>query len=111
VRIEGAGQFFLRPNPGQTIGGDDNGSLVAEVRDYGTSVSSLGWAAELGVAGDIWGPLGYSARFRLEHYIDRFEGEGTRRGWTPGRVPGMPELSGVAEETYSSILVGVTASW
>lgn len=102
VRIVGSGQFFLRPNPGQRPGGDDNGTLVAEVRDYGTSVKSLGWAAELGVAGDIWGPLGYSARFRLEHYLDRFEGQGTRRGWTAG---------GVAEDTYSSILVGVTASW
>lgn len=102
VRIEGAGQFFVRPGPGESIGGDANGSLIAEVRDYGTSVSSLGWAAELGVAGDIWGPLGYSARFRLEHYLDRFSGTGTRRGWTAG---------GVAEDTYSSILAGVTASW
>ncbi len=101
VRIEGTGQLFFRPNPGRTLGGDD-GSVIAEVRDYGTSVSSLGWAAELGVAGDLWGPLGYSARFRLEHYQDRFTGQGTRRGWSNG---------GVAEDTYSSILAGVTAAW
>ena len=102
VRIVGAGQLFLRPNPGQSLGGDGDGSLVAEVRDYGESVSSLGWAAELGVAGDIWGPLGYSARFRLEYYKDQFTGQGTRRGWTDG---------GVAEESYSSIIAGVTAAW
>jgi outer membrane biosynthesis protein TonB len=101
VRIESSGQLFLRPNPGQSIG-DEDGSHIAEVRDYGQTVSSLGWAAELGVAGDIWGPLGYSARFRLEHYLDRFEGTGTRRGWFAG---------GIAEDTFSSILAGVTASW
>jgi hypothetical protein len=102
VRIQGAGQLFLRPNPGQSPSGDAEGARLAEVRDYGESVSSLGWAAELGVAGDIWGPLGYSARFRLEHYVDRFSGQGLRRGWTGG---------GVAEDTFSSILAGVTASW
>ncbi|QRK06958.1 hypothetical protein JQX13_44020 [Archangium violaceum] len=102
VRIVGSGQFFLLPTPGHSLGGDEDGSLVAEVRDYGTSVSTLGWAAELGLAGDIWGPFGFSARFRLEHYVDRFEGQGTRRGWTAG---------GVAEDTFSSILAGVTASW
>ncbi|HEX8375401.1 MAG TPA: hypothetical protein VF606_09500, partial [Geminicoccaceae bacterium] len=101
VRLEGSGQLFFRPNPGQSVG-DEDGSHLAEVRDYGQVVSSLGWAAELGVAGDIWGPLGYSVRFRLEHYLDRFEGAGTRRGWTTG---------GVAEDTFSSILAGVTASW
>ncbi|REG37543.1 hypothetical protein ATI61_101529 [Archangium gephyra] len=102
VRLEGAGQLFLRPNPGQSLWGDADGSRVAEVRDYGDSVSSLGWAAELGVAGDLWGPLGYSARFRLESYKDRFTGQGTRRGWTE---------DGVAEESYSSIIAGLTAAW
>ena len=102
VRIEGAGQLFLRPNPGQSLWGDEDGSLVAEVRDYGDAVSSLGWAAELGVAGDLWGPFGYSARFRLESYKDRFTGQGTRRGWT---------AEGVAEESYSSIIAGLTAAW
>ncbi|HEX8821802.1 MAG TPA: hypothetical protein VF794_17890 [Archangium sp.] len=102
VRIQAGGQLFVRPNPGNSLGGDDDGSHVFEVRDYGESVSSLGWAAELGLAGDIWGPLGYSARFRLEHYLDRFSGEGTRRGWL---------TRGVAEDTFSSFLVGLTASW
>jgi hypothetical protein len=101
VRLEGAGQFFLQPTPGNTLGGGD-GSRAAEVRDYGTSVSGLGWAAELGVAGELWGPFGYSARFRLESFQDHFTGEGFRLGWSSG---------GVAEDTYSSILAGVTAAW
>ncbi|MGZ3459445.1 MAG: hypothetical protein ACXU86_13190 [Archangium sp.] len=102
VRIEGAGQVFFRPDPGHSFGGGGNGSRIAEVSDYGESVKSLGWAADLGVAGDLWGPLGYSARFRLEHYVDHFSGQGVRRGWSEG---------GVAEDTYSSIVVGVTAAW
>jgi len=102
VRIEGMGQFFFTPTPGVALGGGGTGSYVAEVRDYGQSVSSLGWAAELGLAGDIWGPVGYSARFRLERYVDRFSGQGTRRGWLTG---------GIAEDTFSSIVVGATASW
>ncbi|WP_309890729.1 hypothetical protein [Archangium sp.] len=102
VRIEGMGQFFFTPTPGVALGGDSTGSYVAEVRDYGQSVSSLGWAAELGLAGDIWGPVGYSARFRLERYVDGFSGQGTRRGWLTG---------GIAEDTFSSIVVGATASW
>jgi hypothetical protein len=102
VRIEASGQFFLTPTPGVALGGDRTGEYVAEVRDYGQTVSSLGWAAELGLAGDVWGPVGYSARFRLERYLDRFSGQGTRRGWSTG---------GIAEDNFSSIVVGVTASW
>ena len=102
VRIEGGGELFLLATPGRSLLGAGNGSLVAEVRDYGTTVSSLGWAAELGVAGDIWGPVGYSARFRLQHYGDRFSGTGARRGWTAG---------GVAEDTFSGVTAGVTLSW
>jgi hypothetical protein len=102
VRIEGLGQFFLTPTPGVALGGDRTGEYVAEVRDYGQTVSSLGWAAELGLAGDLWGPVGYSARFRLERYLDRFSGQGTRRGWLE---------RGIAEDNFSSIVVGVTASW
>ena len=102
VRLEGAGRFFVRPVPGSAFAGLGKGSYLAEVRDYGTEVSSFGWEAQLGVAGDIWGPFGYSARLRLEHYSDTFTGQGARRGWTEG---------GVAEETYSSLLAGLTAVW
>jgi hypothetical protein len=72
------------------------------VRDYGESVSSLGWSAELGGAGELWGPVGYSARFRLTSFRDGFSGQGTRRGWLAG---------GVAEELYATALAGVTLSW
>ncbi|WP_255207816.1 hypothetical protein [Myxococcus sp. AM009] len=100
VRLEGAGQFFLSPKPGKGLGG--GAALDAEVSDYGTSVSSFGWEAELGVGGDLWGPFGYSVRFRLSRFQDTFSGAGTKRGWDEG---------GVAAETYSSLHWGITASY
>ena len=100
VRIEGAGHVFINPKPGQWI--EDESDLDLEVRDLGESVSSTGWSAELGLAGDIWGPLGYSVRFKLMHYKDTFSGQGVRTGWEQG---------GVAEETYSGLQWGLTASW
>jgi hypothetical protein len=101
VRLEGSGEVFLQPAPGQALGGGD-AVLGRELSDYGTAAASLGWAAELGVAGDVWGPLGYSVRFRLERYQDRFTGAGTRSGWA---------LGGVAVDTYSGLQAGVTAAW
>ncbi len=73
------------------------------MRDFGTSVSSFGWSAELGLAGGIWGPLGYSLRFRLARFQDTFSGSGVRTGWTTN--------GGVAEDTFSSLHGGVTGSW
>ena len=101
VRLEGAGQVFISPEPGKGFD-DEGGALDLEVSDYGTSVSSFGWEAELGVAGEVWGPFGYSLRFRLSRYQDTFSGAGTRTGW---------EAGGVAEETYSSLHWGITASY
>ncbi|MFP2908860.1 hypothetical protein ACLESD_28180 [Pyxidicoccus sp. 3LFB2] len=95
VRLEGAGQVFIGSKPGQ--GSDD-----VEVSEFGTSVSSFGWEAELGVAGELWGPFGYSVRFRLSRYQDTFSGRGTRTGWENG---------GVAAETYSSLQWGLTAAY
>jgi hypothetical protein len=100
VRIEGAGHVFFKPVPGKWV--QDETDLDLEVRDFGETVSSSGWSAELGLAGDIWGPLGYSARFRLTHFKDTFTGAGVRTGWLQG---------GVAEETYSSLHWGLTAAW
>ncbi|MCP3137911.1 hypothetical protein [Pyxidicoccus xibeiensis] len=101
VRLEGAGQVFIGPKPGQGFD-DEGGALDLEVSEYGASVSSFGWEAELGVAGEVWGPFGYSVRFRLSRYQDTFSGAGTRQGWSAG---------GVAEETYSSLHWGLTASY
>lgn len=92
VRLEGAGFLLLASEPQQQ----------EQVRGYGQSASSLGWAAELGVAGSVWGPLGYAARVRVERHADRFQGAGSRRGWEQG---------GVAEDFYSTAWVGGMVAW
>ncbi len=101
ARVEGAGQLYLSPRPGRSLGGG-SAATDAELSDYGTSVSSSGWEAELGMGGDIWGPFGYSVRFRLARFQDTFTGAGRRLGWDEG---------GVAAETYSSLHWGITASY
>lgn len=100
LRVEGAGHLFIQPKPGHWV--NDTSDLDLEVRDFGESVSSTGWSAELGLAGDVWGPLGYSVRFNLTHFKDTFSGAGARTGWSAG---------GVAEETYSTVTWNLTASW
>ncbi|WP_208719108.1 hypothetical protein [Corallococcus sicarius] len=101
VRLDASGGLLLSPRPGHSPEAD-GGRRAQEITDFGTSVDSFGWCAELGVSGDIWGPLGYDVAFRLAHFRDRFTGAGTRTGWTNG---------GVAEETYSSLHVGLIASY
>ncbi|MCP3100347.1 hypothetical protein LZ198_15875 [Myxococcus sp. K15C18031901] len=101
VRLEGAGQIFISPKPGTGFS-DEGGELKLEVSDYGTAVSTFGWEAELGASGEIWGPFGYSVRFKLSRFKDTFTGAGARLGWENG---------GVAEDTYSSIHWGITASY
>ncbi|RJS25101.1 hypothetical protein DRW03_08265 [Corallococcus sp. H22C18031201] len=102
IRLEAAGGLFLGAQPGKRLGGDDDGRIHLEVSDHGASVSSFGWNAVLGIAGDIWGPLGYAVHYRLTHFQDTFTGEGTRAGWSQG---------GVAEETYSSLNWGLLVSY
>ncbi|MDY7227983.1 hypothetical protein [Hyalangium rubrum] len=101
LRIEGGGQFFLNPQAGQSLT-EDKGALELEVRELGEQVSSAGWSAELGVAGDFWGPLGYSARFRYTNVKDTFTGRGSKFGWEQG---------GVAQENHADILWGLTVSY
>ncbi|CAM4185870.1 hypothetical protein G4177_13920 [Corallococcus sp. ZKHCc1 1396] len=101
VRLDASGGLLLSPKPGRSPEAD-GGRRAQEISDFGTSVSSFGWSAELGASGDVWGPFGYEVAFRLAHFRDRFSGAGTRTGWTQG---------GVAEETYSSLHVGLTATY
>ncbi|RKG88977.1 hypothetical protein D7W82_08385 [Corallococcus sp. CA049B] len=101
VRLDASGGLLLSPKPGHSPEAD-GGRRALEVRDYGTSVSSFGWSAELGVSGDIWGPFGYDVAWRLAHFKDRFSGAGTLTGWNDG---------GAAEETYSSLHVGLIATY
>lgn len=89
VRAEASAHYFIGPKAGQE-----------ELNDYGASVSSGGFGFEAGLAGEIWGPLGYELRFRMMSFKDRFEGEGAR--WAEG---------GAAEERYTSVSWGLTAGF
>jgi hypothetical protein len=101
LRVEGAGQFFIGPKTGQSLTADQ-GALELEVRDLGAEVSSSGWFAELGLAGEVWGPLGYSVRGRYTPVSDTFSGRGSRFGWDQG---------GVASEQHIDVRWGLTASF
>ncbi|MFB1479066.1 hypothetical protein [Corallococcus sp. RDP092CA] len=101
VRLDASGGLLLSPRPGHSPDAD-GGRRAQEVSDFGASVSSFGWSAELGVSGDIWGPFGYDVAWRLAHFRDRFSGAGTLTGWDAG---------GAAEETYSSLHVGLIATY
>ncbi|WP_224366450.1 hypothetical protein [Hyalangium versicolor] len=101
LRVEGGGQFFIGPKAGKSLTADE-GELELEVRDLGTEVSSAGWFGELGLAGEVWGPLGYSVRGRYTTVKDTFTGAGARVGWEQG---------GVASEQHIDIRWGLTASF
>lgn len=101
LKVEGGGQFFIGPKAGTSLTADE-GELELEVRDLGAEVSSFGWYGELGVAGEIWGPLGYSVRARYTTVKDTFTGDGARFGWESG---------GVATEQHIDVRWGLTASF
>ena len=101
LRLEGGGQFFLNPRPGQSFF-EDEGVLELEVRELGQEVSGSGFSGELGVAGDFWGPLGYSVRFRYTSVKDAFTGDGAKFGWEQG---------GVAAEQHGDLIFGLTATY
>jgi hypothetical protein len=87
LRVEGAGNYFVNPKP-----------IASEVNPYGGTVSASGWGGELGLAGDVWGPLGYLVRFSYERYKDQFSGTGS--SWQSG---------GAAEESYAGLFWGMSA--
>jgi len=101
LRLEGGGQFFLNPRAGQSLF-EDEGALELEVRELGAEVSGAGFSGELGVAGDFWGPLGYSVRFRYMNVKDSFSGAGAKFGWEQG---------GVAAEQHGDLIFGLTATY
>ncbi|MCY1022571.1 hypothetical protein [Pyxidicoccus sp. MSG2] len=89
ARVEAGFLYFIRPQPGH------------EQRDrYGPEVSSSGFGIEVGVSGDLFGPLDYSVRYRFQKYADTFSGVGT--DWTGG---------GISQERYSGLTWTLGASF
>ncbi|PTL80135.1 hypothetical protein DAT35_29390 [Vitiosangium sp. GDMCC 1.1324] len=89
ARVEAGFLYFIRPQPGH------------EQKDrYGPEVSSSGFGFEVGVSGDLFGPLDYSIRYRFQKYADTFSGAGT--DWTEG---------GISQESYSGLTWTLGASF
>jgi hypothetical protein len=100
-RVEAALSYFVNPRtaPEQIVGygnlNDPTGGAVA-----------TGWAIEGGVAGDLWGPLGYVLRVRHFSFTDRYYGQGQK--WT---VCNDLQCGGAGEESFTSIIWGATATF
>jgi hypothetical protein len=101
VRFELALAYFLNPRPAaeQIVG-------YGNLNDPTGGATATGFGLELGVSGEIWGPLGYIVRWRYMGFTDRYYGQGQK--WT---VCNEQQCGGVGEESFHSIIWGVTASF
>jgi hypothetical protein len=107
ARLEAGFTYFISPKPGPD-----------EIQGYGNfndptgGATGSGFGFEAGVAGEVWGPLGYMVKFHYSRFGDRFYGRGTQ--WTAPSVPDCtnnPLCGGAAEEVYFGVVWGVTASF
>jgi hypothetical protein len=89
LRFEAAFNYYVSPKAGSD-----------ELARYGSSVSSSGLGFEVGFGGELWGPVGYVLRFKHAQVTDQFSGAGST--WQAG---------GTAQESYSGLTWGVTASF
>ncbi len=101
IRGEVALSLYLSPKPSaeQIIG-------YGNLNDVTGGAESSGIGFEVGVAGEIWGPLGWVVRYRHLAFVDRYYGQGQK--WT---VCNDQQCGGVGEEAFQSIFWGVTASY
>ncbi|HVE84370.1 MAG TPA: hypothetical protein VND93_16055 [Myxococcales bacterium] len=83
--VEAAVWYFHDPHAGQQ-----------DLVPYGQSVRGRGLGAELGIRGELAGPLGYMVHGHFAGYADVFSGAGLR--WANG---------GAAEELYFSVTWGL----
>lgn len=100
LRLEASGRFFFNPKAG-----------VDEIAGYGDpndptgGATGQGFSAEAGLAGRIWGPVGYTLKFKAIRYTDRFFGQGQK--WPCS----SSYCGGAAEEAYSALQWGATAAF
>lgn len=101
LRLELAGSIYFNPRPGpdQIIG-------YGNLNDPTGGATASGFGLEAGLAGDIWGPIGYSVRWRMMSFTDRYYGQGQK--WT---VCNEQQCGGVGEESFHTLIWGLTASY
>ncbi len=106
--VEGSASYFFSPRPG-----------ADEIAGYGDPVSGAaggatgtGFQLEGGVAGTIWGPVGYRLSVRYTPFTDRYFGIGNK--WTykyPDGTEYQGAKEGAAFESYITFIWGITASF
>ncbi len=101
LRVEGGFSYFVSPKVGP-----DQISGYGNANDSTGGVVSTGFGFEAGLGGELWGPLGYQVRAKYNSFHDQYFGGG--RKWT---ICNETQCGGVAEESYTSILWGVTGSF
>lgn len=101
LRFEAGVSFFLNPKPSaeQIIG-------YGNLNDPTGGATATGFGIEAGVAGQIWGPIGYTVRWRFSSYKDTYYGQGQK--WT---TCDTTQCGGVGEESYHSLIFGLTAAY
>jgi len=101
ARLEVAGSLFINPKPGpdEIVG-------YGNLDDPSGGGTGMGFQFEAGLGGEVWGPIGYTIKFRHTRYTDKFFGQGKK--WTKCDDT---QCGGAAEETYSGLFWGITASF
>ncbi|MFZ5445753.1 MAG: hypothetical protein ACOZQL_37515 [Myxococcota bacterium] len=101
VRVDAGFSWFANPRPAaeQIVG-------YGNLNDPTGGATATGFGLEAGVSGQVWGPLGYVLRWRYMGFTDRYYGQGQK--WT---VCNEQQCGGVGEESFHSIIWGVTASF
>ncbi len=101
LRVEGTLQYFFNPRPA-----DEQILGYGNLADPTGGATATGLGLELGATGTIWGPIGYVVRWRYMGFTDRYYGQGQK--WT---VCNEQQCGGVGEESFHSIIWGITASY
>lgn len=104
--VEASGAFFIAPKPGPD-----------EIAGYGDPMvnggaSATGFQLEGGIAGTIWGPVGYRLQVKYTPYTDHYFGRGNK--WTykyPDGTEYTGKFEGAAFESYVTFTWGITASF
>ncbi len=103
IRFDLSALYFVNPRPGP--------DEIVAYGDPNTEGNKGATGQGLGIEGgftlpDLWGPLGVTTKVRWNRYQDRYFGAGQK--W---KVCNDTQCGGVAEESYTSIHGGVTASF
>ena len=101
IRLEAGFTYFISPKPGP-----DEILGYGNLDDPSGGASGNGFGFDAGIAGEIWGPLGYSIKLRYARFVDQFFGQGKQ--WT---ICNDQQCGGAAEEIYYGLVWGVTASF